>query len=97
MGRGRPPHAGAAEYGVLIPPVAPGIDDITLQVTRVYLPKDWTVDPERCRKIGAPVECLVFKIKDEIALDIVQHAHRIGMDFGWVGADAGYGKDLLFF
>ena len=34
MGRGRPPHACAAEYGLLISPVAPGIG-ITLQVARV--------------------------------------------------------------
>jgi SRSO17 transposase len=70
--------------------------DASLTDARLYLPKEWTDNPERCRKAGVPEECLVFKTKDEIALDMVRHARSIGMDFGWVGADAGYGKGLLF-
>jgi len=70
--------------------------DASLTDARLYLPQEWTDDPDRCRKAGIPEESIVFKTKDEIALEMVRHARSIGMDFGWVGADAGYGKGLTF-
>jgi SRSO17 transposase len=70
--------------------------DASLVNARLYLPEEWTNDPERCRKAGVPEEFLDFKTKDEIALEMVQHARNIGVEFGWVGADAGYGKGLTF-
>jgi SRSO17 transposase len=33
-----------------------------------------------------------FRTKPELALEIVRHARENGLRFGWVGADAGYGK-----
>jgi SRSO17 transposase len=70
--------------------------DASLINARLYLPEEWTNDPERCCKAGVPEEYLSFKTKDEIALDIVRHARSIGIQYGWVGADAGYGKGLTF-
>lgn len=70
--------------------------DASLINARLYLPQEWTNDPDRCRKAGVPAECLVFKTKDEIALEMVEHAREQDVQFGWVGADAGYGKGLTF-
>lgn len=70
--------------------------DAAMINARLYLPKEWTDDPERCAKAGVPKEHLVFQTKDEIALGIVKHARNSGIQFGWVGADAGYGKGLAF-
>lgn len=70
--------------------------DASLTDARLYLPHEWTEDPDRCRKAGIPEEFITFKTKDEIALEMVRHARSIGMAFGWVGADAGYGKGLTF-
>ena len=66
--------------------------------TRLYLPKEWTDDAERCDKAGIPQSERVFKTKNQLALEIVEQARRNGVRFGWVGADAGYGSgpDFLF-
>jgi SRSO17 transposase len=70
--------------------------DTSLIDARLYLPKEWTDDPQRCRKAGVPQDCLVFQTKDEIALNMVSHARAQGIRYGWVGADAGYGKGPSF-
>src|SRR6266478_4392987 len=66
--------------------------------TRLYLPKEWTDDEQRCNKAGIPESERVFKTKSQLALEIVEQARRNGVRFGWVGADAGYGSgpDFLF-
>ena len=66
--------------------------------TRLYLPKEWSDDVERCNKAGVPENERVFKTKNQLALEIVEQARRNGVRFGWVGADAGYGSgpDFLF-
>jgi SRSO17 transposase len=63
---------------------------------RLYLPQEWTDDPQRCLQAGVPQEHLGFKTKDEIALAMVAHARELQLQFGWVGADAGYGKGVGF-
>lgn len=63
---------------------------------RLYLPKSWTNDPQRCDKAGIPETHRKFKTKDELAVEMVQSALGKGIKFGWVGADAGYGKGLGF-
>ena len=60
--------------------------------TRLYLPKEWTDDAQRCNKAGIPESERVFKTKSQLALEIVEQARRNGVRFGWVGADAGYGS-----
>lgn len=59
---------------------------------RLYLPEEWTNDPERCERAGVPEEERSFRTKPDLALEIVKHARENGLRFGWVGADAGYGK-----
>jgi SRSO17 transposase len=59
---------------------------------RLYLPREWTDDPERCKKAGIPQEQQSFRTKPDLALEIVRHAREKGLRFGWIGADAGYGK-----
>lgn len=70
--------------------------DAALIDARLYLPKEWTDDPERCEGAGVPREHMAFQTKDEIALGMIKRARKNGMRFGWVGADAGYGKGLTF-
>lgn len=69
----------------------------TLVDSRLYLPKEWTDDPERCTDAGVPEAKQVFRTKDELAVEILQHARQQGLQFGWVGADAGYGKSPATF
>jgi len=63
---------------------------------RLYLPESWTSDPERLNKAKVPVNERTFKSKETIALEMIKHAHELGLRFGWISADAGYGKSLAF-
>jgi len=63
---------------------------------RLYLPKKWCEDKERCDKAGIPEDKREFQTKIEQALSIVKDARKEGLQFDWVGADAGYGKGLAF-
>ena len=53
----------------------------------------WINDPERCKKAGVPVEHQVFKTKLELALEMVDSAVSENVEFGWIAADAFYGRD----
>lgn len=59
---------------------------------RLYLPEQWANDPKRCERAGVPEEERRFRTKTALALEIVRHGRRNDLHFGWVGADAGYGK-----
>jgi len=63
---------------------------------RLYLPQEWTDDPKRCQRGGVPEAERRFQTKTELALEIVRHARGKGLRYGWVGADAGYGKGSGF-
>jgi SRSO17 transposase len=56
------------------------------------LPQQWTNDPIRCEHAGVPEDDRKFRTKSELALKMVRHAQEKGLRYGWVGADAGYGK-----
>ena len=60
--------------------------------TRLYLPEEWTMDPERCERAGIPEEDRVFRTKPELAMEIVRNARKSKLHYAWDGADAGYGK-----
>jgi SRSO17 transposase len=60
---------------------------------RLYLPKPWIDDPARCDLAGVPADAREMTTKAQHALDIVRKARARGVRFGWVGVDAGYGKD----
>jgi SRSO17 transposase len=65
----------------------------TLLDNRLYLPKEWVSDPDRCEEAKIPKACRVLKTKSELALEMVRHQRRIGVRFSWVNGDGGYGKD----
>ena len=59
---------------------------------RLYLPVKWVNDRERCKEACVPEDERKFRTKIELALEIVRDAREKGLRYGWVGADAGYGK-----
>jgi len=68
----------------------------TLIDTRLYLPKTWIADPDRCLAAGVPKSEIVLKSKTDLAIEMVLQARQNGVRFGWVGVDAGYGKEPAF-
>lgn len=62
---------------------------------RLYLPKEWTDDPARCRDAGVPEE-VEFKTKWQIALDLIDQTLGFGIVARPVLADAGYGETAEF-
>lgn len=58
---------------------------------RLYLPREWVEDKERCRKAKIPEEEVVFKTKPELALEMIDSAIAEGIHFDWVGGDGLYG------
>jgi SRSO17 transposase len=64
----------------------------------LYLPREWTDDPARCRAAGIP-EDVTFATKPELARRLVERALDAGARPAWVVADAVYGADskLRFF
>ena len=69
---------------------------LTLLDTRLYLPKDWVEDAERCRRAHIPEEARQLRSKCELALELVDSARQHGVRFGYVAVDGGYGKDPAF-
>ena len=64
--------------------------------SRLYLPKDWCDDPERCYEAGIPEGNRVFKTKLELATDIIRHQISCGISFDFISADGYYGNDADF-
>ena len=64
--------------------------------TRLYLPKSWTDDGERCDKVGIPEDQRNFKTKPELALEIINAQRAAGIRFDWINADGLYGHDQKF-
>jgi SRSO17 transposase len=64
----------------------------------LYLPQEWTDDPERCRAAGIPAD-VTFATKPELARRMVERALGAGARPAWVVADSVYGADskLRFF
>ena len=62
---------------------------------RLYLPHEWTDDPDRRAAAGVPDD-IVFQTKPQIALNQLRAAHAAGIGADVVLADAGYGNDTDF-
>ena len=62
---------------------------VTLLDTRLYLPKDWVEDAERCRRAHIPEEARQLRSKCELALELVDSARQHGVRFGYVAVDRG--------
>jgi SRSO17 transposase len=68
-------------------------DRAALVDARLYLPKEWTDDPERCRLAGVPRAERAARSKAELALQSVRHQRACAVQFNWVLVDGGYGKE----
>lgn len=62
---------------------------------RLYLPEEWTSDPERCEKAGVP-QPVEFQTKPQIALAQIRQAVDDGVPAGVVLADEVYGSNCEF-
>jgi len=62
---------------------------------RLYLPKDWSADPQRRKKAKVP-EDIEFATKPEIAMGLIDEAIAAGVAPKIAVADAGYGVDTAF-
>ncbi len=58
----------------------------------LYLPKEWTEDPGRCRQAGVPAERR-FATKPQLAKAMLQRALAAGVPARWVTGDSVYGDD----
>ncbi len=58
---------------------------------RLFLPAEWTSQPERCAAAGVPEAARVAQSKPAIALAEIDRLVAAGLRFGCVLADAGYG------
>ena len=68
----------------------------TLTDLRLYLPKEWVDNRQRCAKAGVPERERRARSKVALALEMVSHQRELGVQFAWVGADGGYGKEPAF-
>lgn len=59
---------------------------------RLFLPSEWTNNPERCTRAGVPRNRHAPRTKGEIALEELDRVRAAGVEFGVVIADAGYGS-----
>jgi SRSO17 transposase len=58
----------------------------------LYLPKEWTDDPDRCRRAGVPTS-QTFATKPQLAQAMVARAQTAGVPFSWLTGDCVYGSD----
>jgi len=58
----------------------------------LYLPKEWTDDPARCRQAGIPAEHR-FATKPQLAQHMLPRALAAGVPGRWVTGDSVYGND----
>ena len=58
---------------------------------RLYLPEEWTDDPERCRRAKIPPAERIPRSKLVLAAEMILRAKTLGLGFRWVCVDAFYG------
>ena len=59
---------------------------------RLYLPKEWTGDVERCAAAGVPRERREYRSKTELALEMLERAQARGhLESQWVAGDSAFG------
>ena len=63
---------------------------------RLFLPEDWTNDPERMARARVPEERRNALTKPEIAIEEIDRVIASGARFGCVLADSGYGSSGSF-
>ena len=71
--------------------------EVPVMVTlRLFLPENWTSDRLRLARASVPVEYRTARTKPEIALAEIDRVMAVGVRFGCVLADAGYGLSAPF-
>jgi SRSO17 transposase len=63
---------------------------------RLYLPREWTDDPQRCEAAGIPPEHRQFKKKPELAIEMIDAAIKNKLTFSYVVGDGFYGNTPEF-
>lgn len=64
---------------------------------RLFLPAEWTHDPERCRAAGVPENALTFQSKTDLALRMLARTREAGhLVAAWVTADDAFGQSPSF-
>ena len=63
---------------------------------RLFLPENWANDRRQLERAGVPVEYRTARTKPEIALAEIDRIIAVGVRFGCVLADAGYGLSAPF-
>jgi len=71
-------------------------DHASIIDSRLYLPKDWIDDADRCQEAGIPEVNMVFKTKLEVAYDTLLHQLEVRTVFDFVSADGYYGNGINF-
>jgi SRSO17 transposase len=72
-------------------------DEVPVPVAlRLFLPREWVADPARLERAGVPEAHRAPRAKGEVALAEVDRLLSLGLRFGCVLADAGYGNSALF-
>lgn len=71
---------------------------VTPLYARLFLPKTWTEDPARMKKVKVPQEFRRQKSKPEIAKDLIARCRSQKLRYGWITGDGLYGNcpDLLW-
>jgi SRSO17 transposase len=89
--RGSPGKRENCRVGVLL--AYSGAGGHAFMDRELYLPKEWTRDPERLREAGTP-EGAEFRTKPEIGRRMLGRALDAGVPARWVTADEVYGGDF---
>jgi SRSO17 transposase len=64
---------------------------------RLYLPREWTNDPDRCDAAGVPKEQQVYRSETALALEMLLQAQARGhLTAAWVTGDDAFGKSPDF-
>jgi SRSO17 transposase len=63
---------------------------------RLFLPTEWTGDPDRCAAAGVPEAAQAAQTKPEIALAEIDRVREAGLRFSCVLGDAGFGSSPTF-
>ena len=63
---------------------------------RLFLPKSWIDDPERCDQAGIPEDQRKYKTKIELASESVEHINSLEVKPDFYAIDALYGSSMAF-
>jgi SRSO17 transposase len=78
-----------SQVGVFLTYFVPG-GGRTFLDRRLYLPKEWCADEQRCCEARVPAD-VTFRTKPELAVAMLEHAWAQGVPMAWVTGDELYG------